>query len=88
MRKRIVHQRIPRGVILVAVLHRAIKLIIFILIFILIFTIQNHSHQMEHYLNHQTNNHWRGIVVLNEVQNGTFDEIMVSMRYLRSKYGT
>lgn len=40
----------------------------------------------EHYLNHQTNNHWRGIVVLNEVQNGTFDEIMVSMRYLRSKY--
>ena len=42
----------------------------------------------EHYLNHQTNNHWRGIVVLNEVQNGTFDEIMVSMRYLRSKYGT
>lgn len=40
----------------------------------------------EHYLNHQTNNHWRGVVVLNEVQNGTFDEIMVSMRYLRNKY--
>ena len=40
----------------------------------------------EHYLNHQTNNHWRGVVVLNEVQNGTFDEIMVSLRYLRSKY--
>ena len=42
----------------------------------------------EHYLNHQTNSHWRGVVVLNEVQNGTFDEIMVSMRYLRNKYGT
>ena len=42
----------------------------------------------EHYLNHQTNIHWRGVVVLNEVENGTFDEIMVSMRYLRNKYGT
>lgn len=42
----------------------------------------------EKYLNSQTNNHWRGIVVLNEVQNGQFDEIMVSLRYLRNKYGT
>lgn len=40
----------------------------------------------EHYLNHQTNTHWRGVVVLHEVQNGTFDEMMVSMRYLRHKY--
>jgi len=41
----------------------------------------------ENYLNHQTNIHWRGVVILNEVENGTFDEIMVSMRYLRNKYG-
>lgn len=41
----------------------------------------------EAYLNHQTNNHWRGVVVLHEVNNGTFDEMMVSLRYLRSKYG-
>lgn len=41
----------------------------------------------EHYLNHQTNNHWRGVVVLHEVQNGTFDEMLVSLRYLRAKYG-
>tara|TARA_R110002110_G_scaffold109733_2_gene273569 strand:+ start:289 stop:1065 length:777 start_codon:yes stop_codon:yes gene_type:complete len=40
----------------------------------------------EEYLNPQTNNHWRGIVVLNEVVDGQFDEIMVSLRYLRSKY--
>jgi hypothetical protein len=41
----------------------------------------------EHYLNHQTNNHWHGVVVLHEVNNGTFDEMMVSLRYLRNKYG-
>lgn len=41
----------------------------------------------ETYLNHQTNIHWRGVVILNEVENGTFDEIMVSMRYLKGKYG-
>lgn len=41
----------------------------------------------EDYLNHQTNNHWRGVVVLHEVANGTFDEMMVSLRYLRGKYG-
>ena len=42
----------------------------------------------ENYLNHQTNVHWRGVVILNEVENGTFDEIMVSMRYLKGKYGS
>jgi hypothetical protein len=41
----------------------------------------------EKYLNSQTNNHWRGVVVLNECSNGHFDEMMVSLRYLRSKYG-
>lgn len=41
----------------------------------------------EGYLNTQTNSHWRGLVVLNEVVDGTFDEMFVSLDYLRSKYG-
>jgi hypothetical protein len=41
----------------------------------------------EGYLNPQTNKHYRGLVMLNEVQNGEFDEMKVSMGYLREKYG-
>lgn len=41
----------------------------------------------ENYLNYQTNNHWRGIVMLNEVDNGQFDEMFVSLNYLKEKYG-
>lgn len=41
----------------------------------------------EHYLNHQTNNHWRGLYILHDVKNGSFDEMPVSLRYLRRKYG-
>lgn len=40
----------------------------------------------ESYLDHQTNKHWRGVVVLHEVNDGCFDEMFVSLRYLRSKY--
>lgn len=40
----------------------------------------------EGYLNHQTNNHWRGIYVLNDVRNGSFEEMAVSMAYLARKY--
>ncbi len=40
----------------------------------------------ESFLNHQTNEHWRGIVVLNEVVEGTFDECFVSLNYLKKKY--
>lgn len=40
----------------------------------------------EPYLNHQTNEHWRGIVMLNEVDDGSFDECFVSLDYLRDKY--
>lgn len=40
----------------------------------------------EEYLNHQTNDHWRGLYVLHEVQDGAFDEMPVSMNYLRQKY--
>ena len=42
----------------------------------------------EHYLDHQTNKHWRGVIVLHEVQDGCFDEMFVSLTYLKKKYGT
>lgn len=41
----------------------------------------------ENYLGYQGNRHWRGIVVLNEVHDGQFDELFVSMNYLQNKYG-
>jgi hypothetical protein len=41
----------------------------------------------EAYLNPQTNNVWRGLYVLNEVNNGSFDEMPVSLAYLQRKYG-
>lgn len=40
----------------------------------------------EAYLNPQTNQHWRGIIMLNEVENGSFDTMPVSLDYLRRKY--
>lgn len=40
----------------------------------------------EEYLGPQGNNHFRGIVVLNEVNNGTFDEMFVSLDYLKKRY--
>ncbi len=42
----------------------------------------------ESYLNAQTNNHWRGIIMLNEVKDGVFDECFVSLNYLERKYGS
>ena len=40
----------------------------------------------EDYLTPQTNGSWRGIWMLNEVRNGGFDEMPVSINYLRNKY--
>lgn len=40
----------------------------------------------EEYLNPQTNSSWRGVWVLNDVDNGEFDELPVSMNYLKEKY--
>lgn len=40
----------------------------------------------EAYLNPQTNNSWRGLYVLNEVEGGCFDEMPVSLRFLRDRY--
>ena len=41
----------------------------------------------EAYLRWQGNKHWRGIWVLHEVNNGSFDEMPVSLNYLKHKYG-
>jgi hypothetical protein len=41
----------------------------------------------EQYLNPQTNNHWRGLYMLHNVQDGAFDEMPVSLNYLGQKYG-
>lgn len=41
----------------------------------------------EAYLNHQTNNHWRGLYILHDVKDGAFDEMPVSLKYLRNRYG-
>lgn len=38
------------------------------------------------YLGPQGNKHWNGIIVLNEVENGSFDEMFVSLNYLKRKY--
>ena len=40
----------------------------------------------ESYLTAQTNGSWAGIWMLNEVKDGAFDEMPVSMAYLRNKY--
>jgi hypothetical protein len=40
----------------------------------------------ETYLNHQTNNHFRGLYMLNDVVDGTFEECPTSLKYLRRKY--
>lgn len=42
----------------------------------------------EEYLNPQGNQHWHGIWMLHEVDDGQFDEMPVSLDYLRRKYGS
>ena len=41
----------------------------------------------EAYLRWQGNKHWRGVWVLHEVNNGSFDEMPVSLEYLGRRYG-
>lgn len=41
----------------------------------------------EDYKGRQGNGHWRGIVVLNEVEDGNYNIMPISMSYLRRKYG-
>lgn len=40
----------------------------------------------EKYMSPQSNNHWRGIYMLNEVKDGSFDEMAVSLNFLKRKY--
>jgi hypothetical protein len=40
----------------------------------------------ESYLDQLSNRHWRGLIVLNEVEDGCFDEMTLSIDYLRRKY--
>jgi hypothetical protein len=42
----------------------------------------------ESYLNPQTNGSWAGLWLFNDVKDGSFDELPVSMNYLRRTYGT
>ena len=40
----------------------------------------------EDYMDQLSNTHWRGLVMLNEVKDGAFDEMFLSMNYLQKKY--
>lgn len=42
----------------------------------------------ESYLTPQYTNYWRGVCLLHQVRNGTFDPCFVSLNYLRSRYGS
>jgi len=41
----------------------------------------------EDYMDKLSNSHWRGLLMLNEVTDGGFDEMFLSMNYLERKYG-
>lgn len=41
----------------------------------------------EDYLGAQGNNHWRGVIMLHNVNNGSFDECFVPLDYIKAKYG-
>jgi hypothetical protein len=34
-----------------------------------------------------SNRHWRGLLVMNEVEDGHFDEMFLSIEYLEKKHG-
>jgi hypothetical protein len=42
----------------------------------------------EDYMDQLSNKHWRGLCILNEVDDGQFDELFLSMNYLKGKYAT
>mgnify|MGYP001223005411 CR=1 FL=1 len=42
----------------------------------------------EDYMDDLSNRHWRGLVILNEVKDGSFDEMFLSISYLERKYGS
>lgn len=46
-----------------------------------------YPHQ-ESYMGPQGNKHWRGVIMLHNVDNGSFDECFVPLTYLSEKYGS
>ena len=42
----------------------------------------------ESYMDKLSNKHWRGLVMLNEVNDGHFDEMFLSIEYMERRYGT
>lgn len=40
----------------------------------------------ESYMDQLSNRHWRGLVILNDVKDGYFDELFLSIEYLQRKY--
>lgn len=40
----------------------------------------------EGYLGPQGNKHWHGCIMLHEINNGTFDEMFVSLKYIKDNY--
>jgi predicted phosphodiesterase len=40
----------------------------------------------EEYMGTQGNKHWRGVVMLYEVENGSFDESFISLNFLKERY--
>ena len=41
----------------------------------------------ESYMDQLSNRHWRGLLMMNEVNDGHFDEMFLSVEYLGRKYG-
>lgn len=41
----------------------------------------------EDYMGPQGNKHWRGVIMLHEVNDGAFDEMFVSLNYINKRYG-
>lgn len=41
----------------------------------------------EDYMGPQGNRHWRGVIMLHEVNDGAFDEMFCSLKYINQKYG-
>lgn len=41
----------------------------------------------ESYKGHQGNQHWRGIIMLHDVKDGSFDPMFISLDYLKRRYG-
>lgn len=41
----------------------------------------------EEYMDRLSNSHWRGLLILNEVWDGQFDELLLSIDYLKRKFG-